>query len=63
MHGVEALLAQRLEELLAAGQIPDLKALQEEFAPRASVSTPQVRVSIPEARTYDALLSTEAVPI
>ena len=63
MHGVEALLAQRLEGLLAGGQIPELKALQAEFAPRASVSTPQVRVSIPQASTYDALLTTEAVPV
>jgi hypothetical protein len=36
MHGVEGLLAQRLEGLLAAGQLPDLNAVQEEFAPRTS---------------------------
>jgi hypothetical protein len=61
MHGLEALLAARLEALLAAGQIPELKALREEFAPRTSVSPPEVCVSIPEASVYDALLTNEAV--
>ena len=62
MHGVEALLAERLEGLLAAGQLPELKALQEEFAPRASASPPEVHVSIPAASSYDVLLANEAVP-
>jgi hypothetical protein len=59
---VEALLAERLDELLAAGQLPELKALQEAFAPRTSVSTPEVCVSIPAASAYDALLVSEALP-
>ena len=62
MHGVEALLAQRLEGLLAAGELPELNALQEELAPRISVCTPQVCVSIPPASAYDALLTNEGVP-
>ena len=62
MHGVEALLAERLESLLAAGQIPELKALQEEFAPRTQGSSPEVCVSIPALSAYDALLESEALP-
>jgi hypothetical protein len=53
--GVEAVLAQRLEVLLAAGELPDVKRLSEEFAPRQA-ELPQVTVEIPPARKYDALL-------
>ena len=53
--GVEAVLAQRLEELLAAGQLPDAKRLREEFAPRKT-EVPLVTVEIPPASSYDALL-------
>jgi len=55
---VEALLAQRLDALLQAGELPDLKRLREEFAPRTA-ELPQVTVEIPPARTYDALLPSE----
>lgn len=58
--GIEALLAQRLEALLGSGQLPDLKALREEFAPRQS-ELPTVRVEIPPVRSYDGLLD-QAVP-
>jgi hypothetical protein len=58
-HGVEALLAARLEALLAAGELPNVKALREEFAPRRT-ELPAVRVEIPAASSYDALLG-EAV--
>jgi hypothetical protein len=53
--GVEAVLAQRLEVLLAVGELPDVKRLREEFAPRAA-EPPQVTVEIPPASRYDALL-------
>lgn len=53
--GVEAVLAQRLEVLLAVGELPDVKRLREEFAPRAA-ELPQVTVQIPPASRYDALL-------
>ena len=57
--GVEAQLADRLEALLEAGQLPDVKALREQFAPRQT-ELPTVRVDTPAASSYDALLA-EAV--
>lgn len=54
--GVEGVLAERLEALLAAGVLPDVKRLREEFAPRAA-QLPQLTVEIPAASVYDALLS------
>jgi len=53
--GVEAVLAQRLELLLEAGELPDVKRLREEFAPRKA-ELPQITVKIPPASIYDALL-------
>jgi hypothetical protein len=53
--GVEALLAQRLDELLVIGELPDVKRLREEFAPRKT-EVPHVTVVIPPASRYDALL-------
>jgi hypothetical protein len=53
--GVEAVLAQRLEVLLVAGELPDLKRLREEFAPRKP-ELPQITVEIPAASVYDALM-------
>ena len=53
--GVEAVLAARLETLLAAGELPDIKQLREEFAPR-TVELPQVIVELPAVSRYDALL-------
>jgi hypothetical protein len=53
--GVEGALAQRLEALLAAGELPDVKQLREEFAPRQP-ELPQITVEIPAASIYDALL-------
>lgn len=56
LDGVEAVLAQRLEALLNAGELPDLKRLREEFAPRVS-APPAVCVEMPPVRSYDALLA------
>jgi hypothetical protein len=56
--GVEAVLAQRLEALLVAGDLPDIKRLREEFAPRKA-ELPQVTVQIPAPGIYDALLPSE----
>lgn len=53
--GVEGVLAQRLETLLAIGELPDVKRLREEFAPRKP-ELPTVTVEIPPASRYDALL-------
>lgn len=57
-EGIEALLAQRLEALLVLGELPELKGLREEFAPRQG-ALPQVSVQIPAASSYDALLGEE----
>ena len=48
MDGVEALLAARLNALLVDGNLPDLKALREEFAPRHA-ACPVVNVEMPPA--------------
>jgi len=53
--GVEGALAQRLDVLLAHGELPDVKRLREEFAPR-NAEPPHIRVQIPPASVYDALL-------
>jgi len=53
--GVEGVLAQRLEALLLVGELPDVKRLREEFAPR-NAELPPIRVEIPAASIYDALL-------
>ena len=53
--GVEGVLAERLDALLAAGVLPDVKRLREEFAPRHA-ELPQITVEIPAASVYDALL-------
>ncbi|MFM0074591.1 IS21 family transposase [Paraburkholderia sediminicola] len=58
MDGVEAVLAARLNALLVDGNLPDLKALREEFAPRHA-ACPVVNVEIPPASTYDDLLHKE----
>jgi len=58
--GIEAVLADRLQALLDAGDLPDVKALRDEFAPRLA-QLPTVHVQIPAASSYDALLA-EAVP-
>src|ERR1700730_5924968 len=54
-HGVEAQLAERLEALLELGELPDLKKLFDEFAPRQR-ECPVVVVEMPSAEVYDALL-------
>jgi hypothetical protein len=57
--GMEAVLALRLEALLSAGELPNLKALREEFAPRQP-ELPAVRVDMPAIRSYDTLLAAVA---
>ena len=53
--GVEGVLAERLDALLAAGVLPDVLRLREEFAPRKT-ELPQITVEIPTASVYDVLL-------
>ena len=61
--GVEAALAQRLETLLAADELPDLERLREEFTP-CRAQPPCITVEIPAASIYDALLpSTQAAAL
>jgi len=52
----EAELARELRTVLDAGELPDLTALQRRFMP-ASMTIPEVTVTIPPALAYDALLS------
>jgi hypothetical protein len=56
--GVEGQLAHRLDALLVVGELPDVKRLREEFAPRKT-ELPKVTVEIPSASRYDALLPSE----
>jgi len=51
-------LAHRLEALLAAGELPDVKLLREEFAPRKT-ELPHVTVEIPPVASYDAFLPSQ----
>lgn len=60
-HGVEAVLAGRLDALLDAGELPDLEQLRDEFAPRQA-DCPEVVVELPCAALYDGLLDHEVVP-
>ncbi|MCX2862254.1 IS21 family transposase [Paucibacter sp. PLA-PC-4] len=53
--GVEAVLAQRLEMLLALGELPDVEQLRSDLAPRKT-AVPLITVKIPPASRYDALL-------
>jgi hypothetical protein len=55
---VEAILAERLETLLDAGELPDLEQLRDEFAPRQT-GCPQVAVDLPFAALHDGLLDHE----
>ena len=57
-HGVEAVLADRLDALLAADELPDLEQLRSEFAPRQA-QCPEVVVEMPAAALYDTLLDKE----
>ncbi|SMG61201.1 hypothetical protein SAMN06265784_12022 [Paraburkholderia susongensis] len=54
-HGVEAVLAERLDTLFEAGELPDLKQLRDEFAPRQTLC-PEVVVQMPPVSVYDELL-------
>jgi hypothetical protein len=54
-HGCEALLAQRLAEVIERNELPDLARLSQEFAPRAAI-LPSVAVSLPTLASYDELM-------
>ena len=51
----EAELAAALEAILAAGELPDLAELRQQFMP-SSITVPAVTVTLPTAIAYDALL-------
>ena len=55
MEGIEAVLAERLDALCTAIELPDLKSLRDEFAPRDQLYS-TMRVDMPPVSTYDALL-------
>lgn len=54
-EGIEALLAERLDHLLGAGELPQVERLREAFAPR-EIALPNIRVDLPRASAYDTLL-------
>jgi hypothetical protein len=56
LDGVEAGLAVGLDGLLAAGELPDVQGLREEFAPHKT-AVPEITVEVPSLRRYDELLS------
>ena len=56
--GVESVLAERLDALLTAGELPDPRKLREEFLARSTV-IPLITVMMPASRSYDALLPSE----
>jgi hypothetical protein len=56
LDGVETVLASRLEQILAAGELPDPVALRTVLAP-PEPSWPQVVVQTPDSRLYDSLLA------
>ncbi|KVT50241.1 hypothetical protein WK54_23670 [Burkholderia ubonensis] len=57
-HGVEAVLAERLDAVLAAAELPDLEQLRGEFAPRQA-QCPKVVIKTPAASLYYTLLDEE----
>ncbi|SAL34853.1 hypothetical protein AWB72_03354 [Caballeronia concitans] len=54
-HGVEAVPAGQDDALLGAGELPDLKALREQYAPREA-RCPEVEVQMPPVAVYEKLL-------
>ena len=54
----EAELAIELESITAAGELPDLAELRQQFMP-SSMAVPMVTVTLPAAVAYDALLSAQ----
>ncbi|MDS0862969.1 IS21 family transposase [Burkholderia pseudomultivorans] len=55
LHGVEAVLAGQLDAMLETGELPDLQALREQYAPREA-QCPDVEVQMPPVAVYDELL-------
>lgn len=53
-HGCEVALAQRLTEIAARDELPDIEQLRNEFAPR-SAALPAVTVVLPSLAAYDEL--------
>jgi hypothetical protein len=59
-RGCEAALAQHLEVLLAAGELPHLDTLRERFGPAPS-ELPHIEVRLASLVTYDALMEQPAM--
>jgi len=58
-HACEADLANALDAILEAGDLPDLGALRSRFSERTSSPAPVVNVIMPPASSYDALICVE----
>lgn len=59
-QGCEAGLAAALDQILTAGELPDLEALRSRFAP-ARGPIPQIDVRLPSLASYDALCAVQTV--
>lgn len=57
-QGCEAGLAAALDQILTAGELPDLEALRSRFAP-ARGPIPQIDVRLPSLASYDALCAVQ----
>ena len=55
-------LAAELDAILSRGDLPDLELLEARFAP-ASMTSPQVTVTLPSAGAYDALLNNDVAEL
>jgi hypothetical protein len=55
MHACEAQLAEHLEAVLAAGELPDIETARAAVAP-VPTQMPMVTVNIPDPAAYDGLL-------
>jgi hypothetical protein len=54
-RGCEAELAQALDAILDAGELPDLRSMRARFEPPAAAAMPAVAVTLPSLSAYDAL--------
>ncbi|WP_069269009.1 hypothetical protein [Paraburkholderia nodosa] len=55
LHGAQAVLAGQLDAMLETGELPDLKALRDRYAPREA-QCPDVEVQMPPVAVYHELL-------
>ena len=62
-HACESALAERLEQGLAAGVLPDLEALRNELCIPRTASIPFIPMPTPNLTSYDSLLALPLAPV